>query len=88
MPDFSELFNSEHAKKLMNNQNTVSQLKNAPESQRLIELLGQQADGNLEDMANAAVKGNPQQLMDAIQKLLHDPESKKLLDEISQNLKL
>ena len=88
MPDLNELLNSEHAKKLMNSQSTVDQLKNAPESQRLLQLLEEQAHGDLEGMANAAAKGDPQQLMGAIQKLLRDPESKKLLGEISQNLKL
>lgn len=88
MPDLNELLSSKPAQTLLNDQNTVSRLKNAPESQRLLELLNQQADGNLENLASAAAQGNPQQLMGAIQKLLHDPESQKLLQNISQGIKL
>ena len=88
MPDFKELLNSEQAKRLMNDQATIQKLQNAPESKRLMELLGQQAGGNLEGAADAAAKGSPAQLMGAMQKLLRDPESKKLLEQISQSLKL
>lgn len=86
MPDLNDLLNSEHAKKLIQDQSTVSHLKNAPESQRLLELLAQKTDGNLDQMANAAVQGDPKQLMGAIQELLRDPKSKKLLNEISQSI--
>ena len=88
MPDLNELFQNEQVKKMMNDHTTVDRLKNAPESQRLLELLSQQANGSPESMVNAAARGEPQQLMGAIQKLLRDPESQKLLNEISRGLKL
>ena len=88
MPDLNELFQNEQVKKMMRDQTTVERLKNAPESQRLLELLSQQANGNPESMVDAAARGEPQQLMGAIQKMLHDPESRKLLDEISQSIQL
>ena len=88
MPDFKELLNSEPAKKLINDQNTINRLQNAPEAQKLMEMLGRQTDGDLEGVADAAAKGNPAQLMNAMQKLLRDPESKKLLEQISQSLQL
>lgn len=88
MPDFKELLNSEQAKRLMNDQAALHQLQTAPEAKRLMEMLGEQAGGDLEGAANAAAKGSPTQLMGAMQKLLRDPESKKLLEKISQSLKL
>ena len=88
MPDFKELLNSEPAKKLINDKETVNRLQSAPEAQKLMELLGRQAGGDLEGVADAAAKGNPGQLMNAMQKLLRDPEGKKLLEQISQSLQL
>lgn len=88
MPDFKELLNSEPAKKLINDKETVNRLQSAPEAQKLMELLGRQAGGDLEGVADAAAKGSPGQLMNAMQKLLRDPEGKKLLEQISQSLQL
>ena len=88
MPDFKELLRSEQAKRLMKDQSAIRQLQDAPESRRLMELLGQQAGGDLEGAASAAAEGSPAQLMGAMQKLLRDPESKKLLEQLSQSLKL
>lgn len=86
MSDLNKLLNSEHAKKLMNDQNAIERLKTAPETQKLMEMLGKQTDGDLEGAADAAAKGDPSQLMGAMQKLLHDPESKHLLEQISRSL--
>ncbi len=85
MPDFKELLNSEHARKMMKDQNAIQRIQQAPEAQKLMELLGKQTGGNLEGAADAAAKGNPTQLMGAMQKLLRDPESKKLLEQISRS---
>ena len=86
MPDFNELFQSEPAKRLMNNQNAINRLKTAPETQRLMEMLDSQVGGDLESAANAAANGSPNQLMNAMEKLLRDPESKKLLEQISKTM--
>lgn len=88
MPDFNELLKNEQIQNMMHDRSTIDRVKQAPESQRILELLTQQANCSPETMIQAATQGHPQQLMDAIQKLLHDPESQKLLDEISHGLKL
>lgn len=86
MSDLNQLLNSEHAKKLMHDQNTIDRLKSAPETQKLMEMLGKKTGGNLENAADAAANGDPAQLMGAMQKLLQDPESKQLLEQISRSL--
>ena len=88
MSDLNDFLKNEQLKKMMNDRTIMERVKNAPESQRILEILSQQNKCNPENMVNAAARGEPQQLMDAIQKLLHDPESKKLLDEISHGLNL
>lgn len=86
MPDLSKLLGSQPAQRLMKDTQTVERLKHAPESQRLMEILCQ--TGDLEQMASSAANGETEQLMGAITKVLHDPESRKLLEQISQNLQL
>ena len=86
MPDWNKLLESKSAQRLMKDGQTVERLKNAPESQRLMELLAQ--NGDVEQMAASAANGQSAPLMGAIRKLMEDPESRRLLEQISQNLPL
>lgn len=88
MSDFKELLNNEHAKKLMNDHSAMEHLKTAPETQKLMEKLNRQVGGDLDSATDAAANGDPAQLMKAMQALLHDPESKQLLEQISRSLPL
>ena len=88
MPDLKDILNSDSAKKLMSDPSALRHIQNAPETQRLMELLGQKAGSGTDQLANAASQGNSAQLMDVIQQLLRDPESQKLLGTISKKLPL
>lgn len=88
MPDLNDLLHSEQLKKMMGDQAVAERLKNAPECQQLLEILSRQANCDPERMVNDAAKGESQQLLAVIQKMLRDPESQKLLNSISRGLKL
>ena len=47
MPDFRDMLNSEQAAKLMKDQGKLDQLQNAPETQRLFQMLSKNAGGDL-----------------------------------------
>ena len=88
MPDLNELLKSNQAKKLMNNSKAIQDLKKAPETQRLMELINSQAGDSLEHIAHSASEGDTSQLLSTIQTILSNPESRSLLDKISKNFSL
>ena len=83
MPDFKNLLHSEQASKLMKDKQTLDAIQRAPETQKLLSMLSQNAGGDLEGAANAAANGDAAKLMGAMSKLLSDPEGKKLVEQIS-----
>lgn len=84
MPDFKNLLHSEQASKLMKDKQTLDAIQRAPETQKLLSMLSQNAGGDLEGAANAAANGDAAKLMGAMSKLLSDPEGKKLVEQISK----
>lgn len=86
MPDFNELLHSKQAAKLMGDKGALDSLQKAPQTQKLLSMLAQNAGGDLEGAADAAAKGDAARLMGAMTKLLSDPEGKRLVEEISKNL--
>lgn len=87
MPDLKELLNSTQAAKIMNDKGAVDALQKAPQTQKLLSMLAQNAGGDLEGAADAAVRGDAAKLMGAMSKLLSDPEGKRLVEEISRTIK-
>lgn len=88
MPDLNELLKSNQAKKLLNNSKAIQDLKKAPETQRLMELINSQAGDTIEHIVHSASEGDTSQLMNTIQTILKNPESRSLLDQISKNFPL
>ena len=84
MPDFKNLLHSEQASKLMKDKQTLDAIQRAPETQKLLSMLSQNAGVDLEGAANAAANGDAAKLMGAMSKLLSDPEGKKLVEQISK----
>lgn len=84
MSDFNALLHSEQAEKLMQNKSAVETIQKAPQTQKLLSMLTQNAGGDLEGAADAAAKGDAAKLMGAMNKLLNDPEGKRLVEEISR----
>jgi hypothetical protein len=87
MPSLQDVLKSEQAAELMKDSKKLERLRDAPETQRLFQLLSQNAGGNLEQAAGQAASGNTAQLMDAIERLLHDPEGQKLLQKMKHSIK-
>ena len=88
MPDLKDILNNESAKKLMANSSALEQIQNAPETRKILDLLGQKSGRNPDQLANSAAAGDSAQLRDAIRQLLRDPEGQKLLGSISKKLPL
>ena len=86
MPDFRDVLNSEQAVRLMKDQGRLNQLQNAPETQRLFQMLSKNAGGDLEQAAQQAAKGDTAQLMDAVRRLARDPEGQRLIERLRQSL--
>lgn len=84
MPDFKELLHSKEAAKLMGDKGTVDAIQKAPQTQKLLSMLAQNAGGDLQGAADSAAKGDAAKLMGAMTKLLSDPEGKRLVEEISK----
>lgn len=84
MSDWNKLLESKQAQRLMGDRETVEHLKNAPQSQRLMELLSQREDA--EQAAAAAEAGDTGPLLGVFRRLMDDPESRRLLEQIKQEL--
>jgi hypothetical protein len=87
MPEFQDMLKSEQAAQLMKDSKKLERLRDAPETQRLFQLLSQNAGGNLEQAAGQAASGDTTKLMDAIQRLMQDPEGQKLLQQMKRSIK-
>ena len=87
MPNFQDVFKSQEAAKLMKDTGKLEQLRDAPETQRLFQLLSQNAGGSLEQAASQAAQGDTATLMSAIKQLMQNPEGQKLIQQMKDNFK-
>ena len=85
MPNFDELLKGKEAAGLLSNARKLEQLRDAPETQKIFDLLSQSA-GDLEAAADRAAKGDAAQLTDAIRKLMRDPEGAKLIQKMKESI--
>lgn len=85
MPNFDELLKGKEASRLMKDPAKLEQLRDAPETRRVFDMLSQSA-GDLESAAQRAVKGDAAQLTEAIRQLMRDPEGAKLLQKMKDSL--
>ena len=86
MPNFDELLKGKEAASLMKDPSRLEQLRDAPETQRIFDLLSR-TTGDLESAAQRAAKGDTAQLADAIRRLMQDPEGSKLIQKMKENFK-
>ena len=87
MPNYDQIFKGEQAAKLMNDTEKLTQLRDAPETQKIFSMLSQSTGGNLEQAAGEAAKGDTTQLVSAIRKLMQDPEGARLIQQMKEKLK-
>lgn len=86
MPDFNEFLHNPQAEKLLNSEK-LGRLKDAPETQKVFELLKQKTGGSLEQAAEDAAKGDSTQLVRAIKQLMQNPEAAMLISQMKDKLK-
>lgn len=85
MPNFDELLKGKEAAGLMKDPSRLEKLRDAPETQKIFDLLSQ-STGDLESAAERAAKGDTAQLAGAIRHLMQDPEGAKLIQKMKENL--
>ena len=86
MPNLDELLKGKEAAGLLSDTKKLERLRDAPETQKIFDLLSRSA-GDLEAAADRAAKGDAAQLTDAIRKLMQDPEGAKLLQKMKDSLR-
>ena len=84
MPNFDELMKGKEAARLLGDTKKLERLRDAPETQKVFDLLSQSA-GDLEAAADRAAKGDTAKLTDAIRKLMQDPEGAKLIQKMKDS---
>jgi len=87
MPDFQDMLKSKEAAALAQDKAKMEKLRDAPETQRLFQLLNRSAGGELEQAANRAANGDTAALMAAVKQLMNNPEGQKLLQQMKRSLK-
>lgn len=87
MPDLQDVLKSKEAAALAKDTAKLEKLRDAPETQRLFQLLNKSAGGELEQAANRAANGDTATLMAAVKQLMGDPEGQRLLQKMKQSLK-
>ena len=85
MPNFDELLKGKEANRLMKDPSKLEKLRDAPETQKIFDLLSQ-STGDLESAAQRAAKGDAAQLTAAIRQLMRDPEGAQLLQKMKDSL--
>ena len=70
----------------MKDPSRLEKLRDAPETQKIFDLLSR-STGDLESAAQRAAKGDTAQLAGAIRQLMSDPEGARLLEKMKENLK-
>ena len=86
MPNFDEVLKGKEASRLMKDPSKLEKLRDAPETQRIFDLLSR-STGDLESAAQRAAKGDTAQLAGAIRQLMSDPEGAKLIQQMKENFK-
>ena len=84
MPNLDELLKGKEAASLLSDTKKLERLRDAPETQKIFDLLSRSA-GDLEAAAGRAAKGDTAQLTDAIRKLMQDPEGARLVQKMKDS---
>ena len=84
MPNLDELVKGKEASRLLGDTKKLERLRDAPETQKIFDLLSR-STGDLEAAADRAAKGDTAQLTDAIRKLMQDPEGARLIQKMKDS---
>lgn len=82
----SDFLHSPQAQQILKNKEKVMGMINSPDAQRLMRLLQQTGGDQLQTAAQAAMKGNPQQLTQIMNRIMATPEGAQAVERINKNL--
>ncbi len=69
----------------MNNQQAMREMLQSPDTKKLMEMLEQNAGGNLKDAAQAAMRGDTASLQKLVQAVMSSQEGSEVVGRISKN---
>lgn len=84
--NFEQLISSPEAANLLKNKDVLQSLSTSPEAQKLIQMLSQKSNGNLQSATDAAMKGDPSQLGKILGEATKNPEIAQTIQNLSKNL--
>lgn len=84
--NWDELMKDPKAAGLLKNKALLQSLLNAPDTQRLIQLLDEKAGGDLKRAAGSAARGDPQELSGLVRQVMGSREGAKLIQQLNQKL--
>ncbi|MCD8005177.1 MAG: hypothetical protein LUD69_07710 [Oscillospiraceae bacterium] len=78
------LLQSQQARRLLDDKQTLERLMRSGEAQQLLQLLDKKAQGGLKNAAQDAMGGNQAQLQTLLEGLLRDPKGARLVEQLNQ----
>ena len=85
-PSLDELMKSPQAAELLKDQKSLMGLANSPDTQKLIQLLNQNAGGQLKGAAEAAMKGDTSQLISVLNQVMQSPDGARMVENLQKKL--
>ena len=82
----NDLLHSPQAEALFKNKDKVMGMANSPEAQQLMALLRQAGGKQLDGATQAAMKGDPQQLIQLVQRVMSTSEGAGAINSINRKL--
>lgn len=83
----NDILNSPQAAQLMKDKDRIMKLMESADAHKLMDLLQKSGGSQLKGAADAAMQGNPAQLMEMVQNLMRSPEGAKTVENIQQKMK-
>lgn len=83
--DMDKLIKSPEAAKLLENKDALMALSKSPEIQQFMKMLSEKSGGNLQGVAEAAMKGDASQLSKLVNEVSKNPEAAKTVSNLSKN---
>jgi hypothetical protein len=84
--NLDELMKNPNAAALLKNPAALKALLNAPDTQKLMQMLTQKAGGGLKSAASAAAKGDTRALNDLVGQVMNSQEGAQVIQRIQQNI--
>ena len=84
--NLDDLMKNPNAAGLLKNKAALSSLLASPDTQKLMQLLNQNAGGGLKNAASAAAKGDTSQLMNLVNQVMQSKEGAQVIERINNTV--